>query len=155
MDLTPDDQNIGWFAGRISLDLTGETFIENVFVNAESVSDPAVMRTKIQVRNNYPGQFHGNAVIKIYPWFPDESVIPSSTISFPLRLMAWDSGVLDTLISISSPRLWTYDNPNLYKIEVLLQDELGMPVDDNVITSGIRTVSQEAGIFRINGNGNA
>ena len=49
-----------------------------------------------------------------------------------------------------SPTLWTFRTPHLYKLRVtLLQD--GRPVDDAVVTTGIRTVSQDGGTFRING----
>lgn len=45
----------------------------------------------------------------------------------------------------------TCEDPNKYKAHIILKNESGEPIDDYVLTTGIRTLSQEGGTFRLNG----
>lgn len=150
MILTSDDHNIGWFAGKISIDLTAKTYIENVFVSAKDVSNPAHMQTRMLIKNEDVKPFKGNMVINLYHWFPEENIYPSVTVKYPVSLRAWSEKSLEELISVPNPKIWSYQSPNLYKVEVILENETGQMIDDYVVTAGIRTVSQEGGTFRIN-----
>jgi hypothetical protein len=62
------------------------------------------------------------------------------------RSFAWEGS-----LTVDHPALWSPDSPHLYKVVVRLEDEKGAPIDDSVVTTGIRTVSQESGTFRLNG----
>jgi len=150
MGHTPLDFNMGWFAGRMSLDLTAQSYIDDVFVFAEDVTDPAPLRCRIAIANDDFLSFKGEARVAVTPWFPEEDVSPAVTAAFPVVA---SSGVvnMEETIRVPSPRLWTPDAPNLYKVAVTLVDEAGAPVDDYVVTSGIRTLDQEGGTFRLNG----
>jgi len=147
----PTDTNIGWFAGRMSLDLTSEAYVEDVFVYAKSVSDPAAMQTRIELTNDGAEPFKGNMIVNFYPWSPEESCVPVATGKFPVSIRAWSKEVLENVITVARPKLWTFQNPNLYKAEVILESEAEAAIDDYVVTFGIRTVSQQGGTFRING----
>ena len=147
----PEDKNIGWFAGRMHLDLTAETFVEDVFVHTEGVGDPATVKASIAVRNTAPAPFAGTVTINLYPWFPQESATSAATLRLPVHLTAWEASTLDAAISVPHPNLWTFQTPNLYRAEVVLADSAVHAVDDWSGTCGIRTVSQDGGTFRING----
>ena len=147
----PEDKNIGWFAGRMHLDLTADAFIEDVFVHAEGTGDPAPVRASISVRNTSATPFDGTVTVNLYPWFPEESATPAATQRLPVRLTAWDVTTLDAVVSVPHPNLWTFRTPNLYRAEVVLADSAAKSTDDWAGTCGIRTVSQEGGTFRING----
>ena len=54
-------------------------------------------------------------------------------------------------LPIPSPRLWSPERPQLYRFVARLEDAAGKPLDDLVVTTGLRTVSQEGGTFRLNG----
>ncbi len=62
-------------------------------------------------------------------------------------------------IVIDRPNLWWPDAPHLYKVQIILKDQFGDDqsgddsevIDDFVVTTGIRTVDQEGGRFRLNG----
>ncbi len=66
-------------------------------------------------------------------------------------MRAWEERTFEKSVAVPDPNLWTAEDPHLYKVKVTLLDEDGNAVDDRVLTTGIRTVSQEGGTFRING----
>jgi len=150
MQHTPSDFNIGWFAGRMSLDLTAQTYIDDVFAYAKDVSDPARVNARIRINNTSEKPFNAIATINLYPWYPSEGSVPVATAEFPADVAAGNSATLENTISVPHPKLWSFQNPNLYKLEVILKNASGDPIDDYVITTGLRTISQKGGTFRIN-----
>ncbi|WP_020531262.1 hypothetical protein [Flexithrix dorotheae] len=145
------DMNVGWFAGRMSLDLVADTQIEEVLMYTKSLdATKAVLHAKVNINNQHWVSFRGNAEIKVYPWFPTEAANPVATDEFPIVV---GNGLVEFEkdITITNPIPWTSDNPTLYKIHVVLKNSEGKPVDDYVVTTGIRTISQVGGSFRLNG----
>jgi len=160
---TPADLHTGWFAGRIWLDLTARRWIKDVFVRTESLeSETAHVAVTALIRNEqvlYPDEreakrdnyFRGQLVVSFFPWFPEENSTPAFTGKFPVMIelgrdLAWQGRV-----AIPHPSLWSPESPHLYRVVVRLEDAQGKPLDDAVFTTGLRTVSQEGGTFRING----
>lgn len=150
------DQNIGWFLGRAHIDLHHSLSVSDVFVYTKSVGDTAKIHWEAVLDNDdtsghNKGRFHeGTVRVSLIPWFPVESTeaVAAETIPF---LMPWkQQKTITGEILLPSPKLWSYKTPNLYKVkvELFLKDSL---IDDYVLTTGIRTVSQEGGTFRING----
>ncbi|MEM1134502.1 MAG: glycosyl hydrolase family 2 [Bacteroidota bacterium] len=145
------DFNIGWFAGRMSLDLLKHQQINDVFVyTTEITGQDAKMKTRITATNSHWVSFRGKAEIKFFPWFPEESNTASYTTEIPLILSNGEV-TNEHEFTLPKPNLWTPDNPQLYKVQVLLKDSEGNAIDDYVCTTGIRTVDQEGGSFRLNG----
>lgn len=151
MHHAPSDHHIGWFVGRITLDITNKSYISQVLVNAIDTNNPASMRHRILVENEKSEPFEGSVLVKYYTWLPEESISAVAESEFPVKIKATSRIELDRILLIKDPDLWTADNPNLYKIEVILKEISGIAIDDYVLTTGIRTVSQEGGTFRING----
>ncbi|UCG26938.1 MAG: glycosyl hydrolase family 2 [Bacteroidales bacterium] len=147
----PSDHNIGWFMGRVKLDLTGKSYIDEILVYTEEMNGPAIQRHRITIENQDIEPLEGRILVKYYQWFPKETPEIAAEEAFPVHIKPTSRIVLDRNIVIEHPRLWTADNPQLYKIVVSLEDKDGSVVDDDVITTGIRTVGQEGGTFRING----
>ncbi len=150
MGHSPLDTNIGWFAGRISLDLTARTWIDDVFVWTLHTDDPALTTCRIRFANLERTPFNGNVRIEWRRWFP-RGEETAHVFSFPVSIRAFDESTEEYALSIPSPALWTCDDPNLYEVTVVLENGAGEPVDDRVITTGIRTVGQDGGTFRLNG----
>jgi hypothetical protein len=150
MSHTPLDLNFGWFAGQITLDLTSTSYIDDVFVYTLDVQNPAKLKLKVKINHTGWQPCKGTAEVKFIPWYPveDSQNVVSKSFSYEvgagLKTFQWE-------ISINDPQLWTADNPNLYKVEVVLKDDSSKAVDDYVLTTGIRTVGQEGGTFRLNG----
>jgi hypothetical protein len=159
---TSSDRHTGWFAGRVHLDLTEEQHIEDVFVFTRSIhEDMAVAQVEVTVKNDRRPRTSGEALNHLHfdgrievewtPWFPDEGEPLREKASFPIRVEMGRSLTLKKSVRIPTPMLWTAEHPKLYKVRVILCDAGGTPLDDEAVTTGIRTVSQEGGVFRVNG----
>ena len=150
MHHAPSDLYIGWFLGRTKLILSGKCMIKNALVHTESLDSPANQSHKIFIQNKGKYYFKGAIEINYYPWFPEEGgKIASYTQNIQVRPgLAND---FEINVPVYSPKLWTYNNPYLYKVEFILKDEKGNAVDDYVTTAGIRKVGQEKGDFYFNG----
>lgn len=158
---TAADRHTGWFAGRMWLDLTGKLYLDDVFITTKSVGDPAVARVEVGVRNRQwtwmeggsedKQIFDGKLTVEAYPWFPEESREAAAAVTFPVSLRYGEPLQVVRDIPIPSPRLWSPEQPQLYRFVVRLEDVKGKALDDAVVTTGLRTVSQEGGTFRING----
>ena len=58
--------------------------------------------------------------------------------------------VIEQDIRIPDPACWSPDRPQLYKLEVVLKDADGKPIDDCVLTTGIRLIRQKEGVLYVN-----
>jgi len=147
------DFNVGWSAGRMSLDLTGPSTLEDVFVYTDSLGDggaPAVLRARLEVANRAAVPFRGRAVLRVFPWFPAEAAEPVAVAAVPIAVEG-STRRFEAMVRVPDPRLWTPESPHLYRVQVVLEDERGRAVDDYVLTTGIRTLGQQGGTFRLNG----
>lgn len=148
---TSKDLYFGWFAGRMSLDLTSKVHVDDVFVHTETIGGTASVRVAAELSNQSSAAFDGEAVIRFFRWYPTESSTAAAEHSVPVKLNAGQRATLSEQVSIANPLLWDYENPNLYKVTVTLVDKSGKARDDYAVTTGIRTISEEGGTFRING----
>lgn len=160
---TASDLHTGWFAGRMHVDLTGKRYIKDVFTFTKSLNNNRSANQEFRVRlinedwefeereMKATREFNGSLRIDLFPWYPEESTAPIATHVVPvyLRLMKDEELIFD--VPVSEPELWTVERPFLYKVVATLLNDQGLAVDDFVVTTGIRTVTQEGGTFRING----
>jgi hypothetical protein len=145
------DFNIGWFAGRMSLDLLGLTSIRDVFVFTDSLeNNSAGMIARVNLENNYWNAFRGSLEVKWFPWFPEESERAAGEAAVDL-LLPHNTTEIEVPFKVAGPLLWTPEHPHLYKVQCILRDGNGTIIDDLITTTGIRTVDQEGGSFRLNG----
>ena len=151
MGHSPSDKNIGWFLGRAELQLTHRCMIKDVLVHTASIGDPAVQEHKIRIQ--YDGKFYFPATLRInyYPWFPKEEGERVATFIQDIQVRPHIVNEYEIKVPVFSPRLWDCHSPALYKVEVVLMDKDGNPVDDYVTTTGIRLIEQKNGDFYING----
>jgi hypothetical protein len=153
---SPADPYIGWFAGRMKLDFRKSDYIDDVFVyttqvNAGKTADEAVLQAEITLANEHKeDRFQGSVAVNLYPWFPEESGEIAATVTVPVTVTEWCRETIKPTIQVPGAKLWTFDNPQLYKVEVVLRDKDGQPVDDYVFTTGIRKISQDGGVLKIN-----
>ena len=147
---SPNDRNIGWFCGRASLDLTEGTYIENVSTYTSEIAPQAIQEHLVEIVNDSDSTFNGEIEIDYSQWLPVEYSRKVATVTMPVTVFARDSVHIRIPLAIDYPALWDHEQPNLYKVAVKLLHR-GKIFDDEVLTTGIRTVSQEEGIFRING----
>ena len=146
----PSDPNIGWFLGRAQLVLTAENHIDQVLVHTSSLEGgKAVQRHKIYVSKESVNYDKAKVEIRYYPWFPTEGGCAAS-VEREIELCPGIDNICDIDLEVDSPNLWSTGDPNLYKVEVILKDEKGNPVDDFVTTTGIRLIEQIKGTLYVN-----
>ncbi len=158
---TSSDLYTGWFAGRSWLDLHKMQYINDVFVYTKDLDKDATVSVNVQMKNDEWGieqreikvdqEFDGFLKIQFYKWFPEESALPAYEGRFPINLRLKRDFSFSQDIVLESPDKWHFNDPNLYKIIATIEDVDGKAIDDYVITTGIREISQEGGTFRING----
>lgn len=145
------DFHTAWFAGRMSLDLTARTTLDHPFAYVTDLGgdgQPLRLRTEATV-DGRGATGPAELVVRVAPWFPDEGpVVAEGRAS--LTLTGEAEQPVGLMLDVSEPQLWTPDRPALYRVEYVLERE-GRPVDGAVVTTGLRTVSQEGGTFRLNG----
>lgn len=147
---SPSDPYIGWFLGRTSLLLSSRCMIKDLQVHTASIGNTAVQSNKIHIQYNGSDYFSGSIEVNYYPWFPDEGRRVAS-FQKDIQVRPRIENEYEIELPVSSPKLWSCGSPVLYKVEVILKDKNGHPVDDYVTTTGIRTVEQKNGDFYVNG----
>ena len=147
----PSDLNIGWFLGRTELILTKTTshIVRNLVHTSSLADDKAVQRHKLTVKNETGFSRKGSVRINYYPWFPEEGECVAS-ISKDIELRPRVENIYDIDMVMEKPQVWTVEAPKLYKVEVIIYDDQGNPVDDFVTTTGIRVIEQKEGVLYIN-----
>jgi beta-galactosidase/beta-glucuronidase len=95
--------------------------------------------------------FSGGVKIAFFPWFPEESSEAVFEATYPVSLRLGRDFSVSREIQLKDAGLWTPETPNLYKVVATLVDHVGNPVDDLVVTTGLRVISQDGGTFRLNG----
>ena len=147
---SPSDPYIGWQLGRTELILTNRCMIKNVFVHTASIGDNQAMQTN-QIILQYPGVYSckGNVEVNYYSWYPTEGEKVASTRQDIEIRPAINNKIIINL-PIRQPKLWQTEQPNLYKVEVILRNEKGEATDDYILTTGIRTIEQRNGTLYVN-----
>lgn len=159
---TSSDEYIGWFAGRMHLDCTSEVYVKDVFAFTESVGEQAEIKAEIlikkeEAKNSIEREiktlqaFEGQLQLELYKWFPQESAKPVAIAKQDIMIRNGKEAKIIVSLRVDTPELWSPEKCNLYKLSVEISDKQNKLIDDYVITTGIRTVSQEGGTFRING----
>ncbi len=147
----PDDRNIGWFLGRTRLLLSSTCMIEKAEAyTKELMGKNALQSHRVKVQFPRRDYFQGSLEVNYYPWFPREGKqVASKRINVQVRPRISNLYKID--LEIPDAALWSAGNPNLYRVEIILRDTTGRPLDDVAFTTGIRTVSQAGGELLING----
>ncbi len=153
MPHTPTDHYIGWFMGRTKLALTPKCRIKNMATSTvalENEQNEAVQTHKVTLE--YPDRnfFEGSIEINYYPWFPEEGDKVAS-IHQDIKVRPRINHQFEFDVSVPTPNLWSAETPYLYKVEAILKDKEGNPIDDYITTTGIRTIKQSDGHLYING----
>ena len=147
----PNDHNFGWFLGRTELVLTNDIgHISEALVNTASLEgSKAVQHHRITLKNESSKPWIGSLTVNYHPWFPAEGPVVASA-GREVELRPWVDNEISLDIPLEQPDLWSVDDPRLYKVEIILKDKDGKPVDDYVTTTGVRFIEQREGVLYIN-----
>ena len=147
----PTDHHFGWYLGEASLILTDTpNRIADVYTCTSSLEDTeAVQHHRVTLRRDGYDFFTGRLCIRYSPWFPAEgpAVVEEE---FPVELRPRVDNVIEHDVRVPDPACWSPDRPQLYKVDVVLKDADGKPIDDCVLTTGIRLIAQKEGVLYIN-----
>ena len=124
--------------------------IKNAEIVTKETGKTAFQSHKINIQFPDPNFFKGSLEINYYPWFPEEGD-KVATFSQEANIRPRINNEYNIEFAIPSPKLWSSDAPNLYKVEFILKDKDGKPIDDFVTTTGIRKIEQRNGELLING----
>ena len=146
---SPSDPYIGWFLGRATLILTNRCMIKDVFAYTGSLDGAARQVNRILLQYSGVYAFEGSVEVNYYPWFPIEGEkVATMKQNIEIRPSVDNEIVLE--MPVDNPVLWSPESPNLYRVEVILRDKEGREIDDYMLTTGIRTISQKDGNLYVN-----
>ncbi len=148
---SPSDHNVGWFLGRTRLVLTDNlNHIKDALVHTAALTEVAALQKhRVCVKSEDSEFMKGSLTVNYYPWFPEEGPC-AATITKEVGIRPRIENVYEIDLSLDRPDLWFPSDPRLYRVEVILKDEDGKPVDDYVTTTGVRFVEQKEGVLYIN-----
>ncbi len=144
----------GWYLNKVWIDLTASTYVESAHAYTTDLSGALKVQAKLKttdLQSSANGLWQGRVNVRVFPFMPSESNNPVVNRTFPITMRLFQPTTFEETLTISNPKFWSTDAPNLYKVVVSIIDNQGRFLDDVVLTTGLRTVSQEDGIFKING----
>ncbi|MBR1410386.1 MAG: hypothetical protein IJ580_04730 [Prevotella sp.] len=169
----PTDPNIGWYAGRSWLHLTQATRVSDLYVYTTDIQgNDAEVTAEVTIANTDYNFYEGTLQLLIKDWFPTEGMEVVAD-SVDVSLVPQQSRTFKLRFTVKDAHLWSCRTPQLYQVRALLVNKLsGTRVetfsavdgdlartrelhidrltDDYVVTTGLRTIDQDGGTFRIN-----
>ena len=154
------DRHSGWFAGRTWIDVTAQDHIEDLFVTTARLAPAPALRVRARVNTRVwapvdcrsgadTGRLH-RLRLRVRSWYPDDGpVVAETVLDAPLEYFG-RSILIDAELPILQAETWSPERPFLYSVEAILETAQGVPVDDLIVTTGLRTVGQPGGIFHLN-----
>ena len=149
-------RNSRWYAGsgifrKVWLTVKGDLNIpaHGVFVSTDkATSEAAQLKVETTVENRVPRARTLNVTIRLVD---DKGVPSSSTSTQRVTVPASTSAVASCSLQVDHPRLWSPENPQMNRVEVVVE-EAGKVADAASVPVGIRTVEIDAAQgLRING----
>ncbi len=125
--------------------------IRDFFVNA-SLDDSynnGVFSLDVELANYFPRLRSGNVKVRYTLLDADENII-STDVAMAL-IDRKENSTVNFSAMVSQPVRWSSENPYLYKLLVVLEDEKGEIVDVVTCKTGFRRVEIRDGVFYING----
>jgi hypothetical protein len=155
------DRHSGWFAGRAWVDVTADDYIDDVFVTTARLGDAPAFRVRVTCNSAVWGPEdcragHNPARVRrlrlrVRPWYPDDGPIVAEAVHEAPLVYLNRPVTLDVEVPIPDGQPWSPERPFLYRVDAVLETAEGEPLDDAVVTTGLRMVDQRGGVFHLNG----
>ena len=155
-DWSFDWWNYGGITRDVSLEITSNAYIAHQQIvstphlTGMDEADSAKITTTITIRNTSDLTLQGKIRADLFEDATGVSVL-SSPISSAVHISAKGNAEVPMEVTITSPKLWHFDHPNLYRWSVSLLDADGHVLHTNEVTIGIRSVELKDGHFYLNG----
>ena len=148
-------RNSRWYTGsgifrKVWLNIAGEVSIPShgVFVTTrEASSEAALVAVEITIENSAPELKNVGVRVRLI----DDQNVASSESGQRVTVPASSAAIAVCPVRLGHPRLWSPENPHLYRVEIIVEDGSKV-VDAATLHTGIRTIQIDAvqGL-RING----
>ena len=155
-DWSFDWWNYGGITRDVSLEITSRAYIvRQQIVSVPQLTgmdeaDSAKITASITIGNTSNAAFDGMIQADLMDDTDGRSVL-SSPVSTPVNIPANQNSDVQIEVTITSPKLWHFDHPNLYRWSDVLLDANGQVLHSNEVTIGIRSVELKDGYFYLNG----
>lgn len=155
-DWSFDWWNYGGITRDVSLEITSRAYISRQKIASSphltgiDEADSAKLTASITINNTSDGVFDGTIRADLLDDANGQSVLLTPLLS-PVKVSAGSSAEVQMDVTITTPKLWHFDHPNLYRWSVSLLDADGQVLHTNEVTIGIRSVELEDGYFYLNG----
>jgi hypothetical protein len=158
--ITPDWSfdwwNYGGITRAVSLEMTSRAYIARQQIvsvphlTGLDEADSAEVTASITISNTSDSALDGTIQADLLDGTNNQSVLPSP-VSHSVNISAKNRAEVQMDATITSPKLWHFDHPNLYRWSVSLLDAKGQVLHTNEVTIGIRSVELKDGYFYLNG----
>lgn len=155
-DWSFDWWNYGGLVRDVSLILTSRAFIARQQIVAvphlvaADEADTATITATVTISNTSTQPLDGTLTADVLDDATGLSVL-SSRPGSPVRLPPGQSADVPLTVTLSSPRLWHFDHPNLYRWSAALRAASGETWHTAEVTFGVRSVELKAARFYLNG----
>jgi beta-galactosidase/beta-glucuronidase len=151
-----DWYNYGGITRNVSLEITSRAMIAHQQVvstpqiTGEDQADTATITSTISVINTSSDALNGKIVADLMEDATGQAVL-DEPVSSSISVAAGTSSEVQLTVTISSPKLWHFDHPDLYRWSASLIDSDGQVLHTDEVTIGIRSVELRGGYFYLNG----
>ncbi len=150
-----EDQDMWRLSGiyrDVHLFATPSVHVRDFFVTSDLDAEykNAHMNTQVTVRN-YGSKTVEGYDVEVSLLDGDDQVVSKSRLSRPLTLTPGTEATRDVGMQIPTPRLWTAETPNLYRVLVTLYDQAGRVTEVEQCPFGFRDIEIKDGALFING----
>lgn len=148
--------NDGGIVREVSLLVTSRVFILAQRIIAvphligEDVADQATVTARVTLQNVSTDRFTGTLNANILDDFVGRPVLASPPVT-SVNLAPGESDEIELTAVVSSPKLWHFDHPNLYRWSASLLGEEGQALHADEVTFGIRSIELKDARFYLNG----
>lgn len=136
----------GGIVRDVWLTITGPAWVDRQSIRSEKSGDGAIVHDHIYLQSALAE--HAPVRIRVTAYAPDNKVAASHRQSLALAAGATD---IEVSLTLTHPRLWGIDHPNVYRMSVELSDAHGKPMDEYSDTFGVRTIEIRDRHLLING----
>ena len=155
-DWSFDWWNYGGITRDVSLEITSRVYIAHQRIvsiphlTGLDQADSAKVTASIAISNTSDRLFDGMIQADLLDNSTGQSVL-SSLVSTPVNISSNQSTEVQMEATVTAPKLWHFDHPNLYRWSVLLADKNGQILHTKEVRIGIRSVELKDGYFYLNG----
>ena len=155
-DWSFDWWNYGGITRDVSLEFTSQAYIERQQIVSVphligmDEADSAKITVSVLVRNTSDRLFDGVIRADLRDQATGQLVL-ASPASVRVKIPAHGSSEVEMEVTLTSPKLWHFDHPNLYRWSASLVDIDGNVFHTHEVTIGIRSVALKDGYYYLNG----